>query len=116
MNILVKRLTVYLLLVCYSTIGLFGHAAAADRLNFHTGEIQYSQGKEGPTAKQRPLWTKKRHFPPTVQSSVSIHTFDQHHVTLGVDRSFCVVPENCSVRHFLFASRLTRPRDPPAVS
>lgn len=115
MNLLVKRMTVYLLLVCYSTIGLFGHAAAADQLNFHNGEIQYSQGKEGPTAKQRPLWTKKRHFPPSVQSSTSFHPFDQHHTVMDAGRSFGIVPADCSIRHILFASRLTKPRDPPAA-
>lgn len=115
MNILVRRLTVYLLLVSYSTIGLFGHAAAADRLNFHNGNIQYSQGKEGPTAKQRPLWTKKRHFPPTTQSSVSQHSFDRHHTIAAPDRTFSIVPRDCSIRHVLFASRLTKPRDPPAA-
>lgn len=115
MRSLVQRLTVYLLLVSYSTIGLFGHAAAADRLNFHNGDIQYSQGKEGPTAKQRPLWTKKRHIPPSVQSSISFHLFDLHLAVLDADRSFCTIPADCSVRHILFASRLTKPRDPPAA-
>ncbi|NUN69217.1 MAG: hypothetical protein HUU02_05850 [Bacteroidetes bacterium] len=116
MNLLVKRLTVYLLLISYSSIGLFGHAAAPDRLNFHNGDIQYAQGKEGPTAKQRPLWTKKRHFPPSVQTAVSVHSFDQHHLLLDTHRSTRVVPADCSIRHILFASRLTKPRDPPAVS
>lgn len=104
---LFRRLVSAAVLTAYIGAGLFGHLSVGDDDVYTGTELQVTEKKDASvTVTQRPLWTKKRHFPPVpafsiadvhqlpVSSTVSVRTY-LYHAALDPLRS---VPFDASVR------------------
>lgn len=110
----IKSLIVYVTLASYAFVGLAGHTASLDEIvNIINGMLQVSAENGSNKVKHRPVWTKRRHIPPTVQSK----TFFQPHILS------CITPiDDKPARHthnnFIasfdrYNVHSDKPRDPP---
>jgi hypothetical protein len=114
MRTTIKSLIVYVTLASYALVGLAGHTASLDEIvNIFNGMLQVSAENGSNKVKHRPVWTKKRHIPPTVQSKTVFHPHIISRIAPVDDK-----PARCTQYDFIASfdrsnTHSDKPRDPP---
>lgn len=113
---LYRRIVPVAVLTAYIVAGLFGHLSVGDDDVYLGRELRVTEKKAASVSiSQRPLWTKKRHYPPVPAFSIA----DIHHRT----DPFTVPNRPCSYRDVTYPLRSSQldatvriPRPPPILS
>jgi hypothetical protein len=97
-------------------IGTVGHFAPSElQTNFYNESSQLSAEKRPNPQGQRPLWVKKKHFPPATQSHQSFHLRSTGSVILCNDTKQNIHPEPSDVSLQILLTSVAKPRDPPLI-
>jgi hypothetical protein len=114
MKKLVKYSIVKILIVCYTSIGFAGHYPALDEVsNYFINSNQLSKEAKSYPLSFRPIWTKKKHYAPNVQTKIflSISLFSTIDISDKNSSLIQFVPTESACTFLLTPS--AKPRDPP---
>lgn len=116
MNGMLKKCISLLLLISYGVVGIAGHTAALNEsTDFNNNLLQFSYDKKTQPVKQRPVWSKLRHFPPTVQTKIVIYLTTTR-IALPEDAPLIlVIPQTVSIVIPFLSTITAKPRDPPTA-
>jgi hypothetical protein len=114
MNWSIKNIFINILTISYSFIGLARHYPSLDEVTdyFFINKQFFSETKSNPKS-DRPIWTKKKHFPPNSQTKVYPHVTPFKTNFSGNNQNFFIIE---SSRVFITSFLITpsaKPRDPP---
>lgn len=112
----IRRIIAAAVFTAYTGAGLFGHLSVGDDDVYFGTELQVTEKKAASVSfSQRPLWTKKRHYPPVPACSIAdIHRFaDPFAVTVRPCEFHAPADPLWSTQH---DASVRIPRAPPILS
>ncbi len=116
MRMLARKILIYLFTGTYALIGTVGHFAPAElQTNFFNESSQLSAEKKSNPQGQRPIWTKKRHFPPVTHTHHSYHLRSAGAMVLCEDHAPIIHPVPSIVLPQFLLTSAAKPRDPPTA-
>lgn len=116
MRMLARKILIYLFTGTYALIGTMGHFAPPElQTNFFNASSQLSAEKHSNPQGQRPVWAKKKHFPPATHSYQSFHLRSAGAVVFCEDHGPIIHPVPSVVLPQFLLTSAAKPRDPPTA-
>lgn len=116
MRMMLRKILIYLFTGTYAMIGTVGHFAPAElQTNFFNESSQLSAEKHSNPQGQRPVWAKKKHFPPATHTHQSFHLRSAGAVLHHSDTEHIIRPVPSVVPPQFLLTSAAKPRDPPTA-